>query len=104
MNLPDSFYRAEAAWLTQPDYRPSPADAEEDICRVRKEFKTRVDEFAREYFSEIEDSGHIEDTIESLRELISDLEEMQEEMEEAEEILRCQPDPDAEWDERGQQP
>ncbi len=101
MNLPASFYRAESAWLTQPDYRPSPADAEEDISRIKRDFKERVDEFSREFFSDIEDSGHIEDTIENMRELIGDLEEMQEEMEDAEEILRCQPNPDAEWDERG---
>lgn len=101
MTLPASFYQAEAAWLTQPDYRPTPADAEEDIHRIQKEFKARVDEFAREFFSDIEDSGHIEDTIENLRELIGDLEEMQEEMQEAEHVLNCQPDPDAEWDNRG---
>lgn len=99
-DLPAGFYQAEAAWLSPRDYRPSPDDAEEDITRIKKDFRKRVDDFAAEWFSDIEESGHLEDTITNMRDLIADLEQMQEEMEEAEEILRCQPDPDEEWDNR----
>ena len=94
-DLPSGFYRAESQWLEPPEYRPHPDDAAEDITRLCKEFSKKVNEFAEEYFTDVEDSGQVEETITNLRDLITDLEGIQEEMEDAEQVIGCQPDPDA---------
>lgn len=98
----DAFHRAESDWLNPPEYRPNPVDAEEDISRIKGEFREKADDFMESWLVEdIEEADHIETTIEAARDFIRDLEHMQHEMEDAEEILRCQPDPDAEYDNRG---
>jgi len=102
-DLPSGFYRAEAAWLNPPEYKPHPEDLAEDIERVCNQVDSLIRDFSEEYISdgenfyETEESSHVGQFIEGARELVKKLTPLMQELEEYEEEP-CGPDPDAAYD------
>lgn len=97
-SLPASFYRAESAWLSPPEYGDNAEEEYED--RV-KSAHSRLKDLVDSLSFDVNDIDDIEAALEAIREAEQDFKLLFEEAEEYHEQIGKEPNPDQEWDERG---